>query len=105
MCEHGVRAPAAESRNFIVVHTGTQQSRGSTRACALDREKVRGHSSGVLDLGGTEAEPVCELGVADESPLSRGHAVVSKDRGGWLSLIGHEVPDDPAHGANRTKVR
>ena len=71
-CEHGVRAPVAESRNDIVVHTGTKQSQGSTRACALDREKVRGHSSGVLDLGSTEAEPVCELGVADEPPLSRG---------------------------------
>ena len=56
-------------------------------------------------MGGTEAEPVSELGVADELPLSRGCVAVSKDRGGRLSLIGHEVPDDPAHGANRTKVR
>ena len=24
VCEHGVRAPAAESRNGIVVHTGTK---------------------------------------------------------------------------------
>ena len=59
----------------------------------------------MLDLGSTEAEPACELGAADELPLSRGGVVVSKDRGGRLSLMGHEVPDDPAHGADRTEVR
>ena len=103
--EHGIRAPAAESGNGVVVHTGTQESRGSPRAEALDREKVRWDASVVLDQGSTEAEPVGELRAADETPPLRWCAVVSKDGSGRLSPMGHEVPHYPAHGADRTKVR
>ena len=59
----------------------------------------------MLDLGSTETETVGELRVADEPPPTRRCVVVSKDRSGRFSPVGHEVPDDPAHGADRTKVR
>ena len=95
--EHGIRAPAAESGNGVVVHTGTQESRGSPRAEALDREKVRWDASVVLDQGSTEAEPVGKLRVADETPLLRGCVAVSEDGSGRLGPMGHEVPHYPAH--------
>ena len=95
--EHGIRAPAAESRNGIVVHTGTQESRSSTRAEALDREKARGNSSVVLDQRSTKAESVGKFRAADESPLLGRCAAVSEDGSGRLSPMGHEVPHCPAH--------
>ena len=86
--EHGIRAPAAESRNGIVVHTGTQESRSSTRVQALDREKVRGDSSVGLDQRSTKPESSCELRVANEPPLLRRGVVVSEDGSGRFCPMG-----------------
>ena len=97
VCEHGVRAPAAESRNGIVVHTGTEQSQSSTRAQALDREKARRDASVVLDQRSTEAEPGGKLRAADETPPLRWCVVVSEDGSGRLGPMGHEVLHCPAH--------
>ena len=59
----------------------------------------------MLDLGRTKAQPVGELGVADEPPTARRCVEVSKDWGSRFCPVGHEVPDDPTHGADRTEVR
>ena len=59
----------------------------------------------MLDLGRTETETVGELGVADEPPTARRCVEVSEDWGSRFCPVGHEVPDDPTHGADRTEVR
>ena len=54
--EHSIRAPAATSRDRVVVCSGTDQGGSATRSDAFNGEKAGSHTSGGLDLGGAKLE-------------------------------------------------